>query len=52
MIELQTAFARKQFDTVGGQIKELQELTQKYVAETTKPVTAKVEKTFKELKAA
>jgi phasin len=52
VIELQTAFARKQFDTFGGQFKELQELTQKYVTETTKPVTAKVEKTFKEFKAA
>ena len=52
MIELQTSFARKQFDTVGSQIKELQDLTQKYVTEATKPVTAQVEKNFQELKAA
>ena len=51
-IELQTAFARKQFDSVGAQFKEMQELTQKFLADTTKPVTAQVEKTFKEIKAA
>jgi phasin len=52
MIELQTSFARKQFDAFGTQMKELQELTQKYVTDTAKPVTSKVEKSFKDLKAA
>jgi hypothetical protein len=35
-----------------AQLKEFQDLTQKLVTETTKPVTAQVEKTFKEFKAA
>ena len=52
VIELQTSFARKQFDAVAAQVKEFQELTQKYVADTTKPVTSQVEKTFKDFKAA
>jgi phasin len=52
VIELQTGFARKQFDAYGAQIKALQDLTQKYVTDTTKPVTAQVEKTMKDFKAA
>ena len=52
VIELQTSFARKQLDAVQAQMKEFQELTQKLVTETAKPVTAQVEKTFKEFKAA
>ena len=52
MIELQTAFTRKTFDAVAHQMKEFSELAQKYVTYTAKPVTAQVEKTFKELKAA
>jgi phasin len=52
VIELQTAFARKQFDAVAGQVKELQDLTAKFVADTAKPVTSQVEKTFKDIKAA
>lgn len=52
VIELQTGFARKQFDAVGAQFKEIQELTQKYVTDTAKPVTAQVEKSFKDFKAA
>lgn len=52
VIELQTSYARKQFDAVAGQFKEFQELTQKFVTDTTKPVTSQVEKTFKEFKAA
>jgi phasin len=51
VIELQTAFARQQFDTMTAQFKDFQELTQKLFAETTKPVTAHVEKTFKEFRA-
>jgi len=51
-IELQTAFARKQFESFGAQAKEFQELTQKFAADASKPVTAQVEKTFKDIKAA
>ena len=52
VIELQTGFARKQFDAFTSQFKEFQSLTEKLVTDTTKPVTDKVEKTFKELKVA
>jgi phasin len=52
VIELQNAFARKQFDTLSSQFKEFQALTEKYVTATTKPVTDKVQKTFKDLKVA
>jgi phasin len=52
VIELQSAFARKQFEAVSTQVKELQELGEKFFTETAKPVTEKVEKTFKELKVA
>ncbi|HET7716296.1 MAG TPA: phasin [Bauldia sp.] len=52
VIELQTAFARQQFDTATAQFKEFQDLVQKVVTETAKPMTAHVEKTFKEIKAA
>ena len=52
VVELQSSFARKQFDAFTSQFKELQELTQKFVTDTTKPVAEKVEKTFKELKVA
>ena len=52
VIELQSSFARKQFDAFTSQFKEIQALTEKLVTDTTKPVTAKVEKTFKELKVA
>lgn len=52
VIELQSAFARSQFEAVGAQFKELQELSAKVFTDTAKPVSAKVEKTFKELKVA
>jgi phasin len=52
VIELQTAFARAQFDAMTAQFKEFQDLAQKVVADTVKPVTSQVEKTFKELKVA
>lgn len=52
VIELQSAFARKQFDALGVQVKELQELTQKFVTDAAKPATAQVEKAFKDIKAA
>ena len=52
VIELQTTFARKQFDAVTVQVKEFQQLAQKVATDAAKPVTAQVEKTFKEIKAA
>jgi phasin len=52
MIELQSAFARKQFETMSAQMKEFQALGEKYISTTTKPVSAKVEKTMKELNVA
>ncbi len=52
VIELQSAFARNQFEAVVAQFKELQDLTQKLVADTAKPVTERVEKTFSEMKVA
>lgn len=52
VIELQTAFARQQFDTMSAQVKEFQELAQKVMADASKPISAHVEKSFKEIKAA
>ena len=52
VIEMQSAFARKQFDAFASQFKEIQALTEKLVTETTKPMSDKVEKTFKDLKVA
>ena len=50
VIELQSTFARQQFDAFAARFKEFQSLTEKLVTETTKPVTDKVEKTFQDLK--
>lgn len=52
MIELQSSFARSQFEAFANQFKEFQALTEKYVTDTTKPVTDKVEKSMKDLKVA
>jgi phasin len=52
VIELQNAFARKQFDTLSTQFKDFQALTEKYVTAATKPVSDKVQKTLKDLKVA
>ncbi|MCB1487690.1 MAG: phasin [Bauldia sp.] len=52
VIELQTAFARQQFDATSAQFKDFQEAAQKLFTDTTKPVTEHVEKTFKDLKVA
>jgi phasin len=46
-IELNTAFLRKQTETVSSQTKEFGELAQKVATETAAPVKAQVEKTFK-----
>ena len=47
VIELQSTFARKLFETVTAQFKEFQELTEKVVTDTAKPVAEKVEKNLK-----
>jgi phasin len=52
VIELQSTFARSQFDAFASQFKEFQAMAEKLVTATTKPVSAKVEKTFKEFKVA
>jgi phasin len=52
VIELQSSFARSQFEAFTGQWKELQQLTEKLFTDTTKPVSERVEKTLKELKVA
>ncbi len=52
VIELQSAFARKQFEAVTAQMKEFQALGEKYVTAAVKPVSEKVEKTFKDLNVA
>jgi phasin len=51
VIELQSAYARQLFESVTAQFKEFQALTEKVVTETTKPVAAKVEKSFKSVAA-
>lgn len=52
VMELQSTFARKQFDVFTAQVKEFQALGEKFVTDTTKPVTSKVEKTMKEMRVA
>ena len=49
-IELQTAFARKQFDAFAGQVKEMQEATQKAATEMAKPSRTAFEKALKDYK--
>jgi phasin len=52
VMELQSAFARKQFEAFTEQFKEFQGLTQQLMTDTTKPVTDKVHKTLKDLQVA
>ena len=52
VMELQSSFARKQFDAFNEQFKEFQALGEKFVTETTKPVSDKVQKTMKDMKVA
>jgi phasin len=47
VIELQSAYARRLFESLTAQFKELQELTEKVVTDTTKPVAEKVEKSLR-----
>jgi phasin len=51
-VELQTAFARRQFEAFTAQSKDLQAVAQKVATETAEPVKAVVAKTMKDLKAA
>ena len=48
-IELSTAHARKQFETVTAQSKELTALAQKVTSETTDPIKESVTKVFKKV---
>lgn len=50
-IELQTAFARKQFDAMAGQMRDFQEFAQKFAVDSVKPARAAWEKAFREAKA-
>jgi phasin len=52
VMELQSTFARRQFETAISQFKEIQQLTEKLVSDTSRPVSEQVEKTFKELRVA
>jgi phasin len=51
-IELQTSFARSQFDAFSAQAKDLQEISSKLANEMTESFKGAVEKTAKEFKAA
>ncbi|MDR3493905.1 MAG: phasin [Ancalomicrobiaceae bacterium] len=52
VIELQTAFARKSFETFSAQAKDLQATAQKVATETAGPVKAATEKALKDFKVA
>lgn len=51
-IELQTSYARQQFDSLTSQSKEMQEMASKMATEAGAPVKDAVEKIFKDVKAA
>lgn len=51
-IEIQTAFARKQFDVLAAQTKDFQEATRKVTVDSLKPLRKAVEKNFEDLKVA
>ena len=46
-VELWTSHAKKQFETIAAQAKELAELTQKVATETVEPIKASASKLFK-----
>ncbi len=52
VVELQTAFVRKQFETTVQQAKDFQVVATKAAEDVSKPVKAAVEKAFNELKVA
>jgi phasin len=49
LVELSTAHARKQFETLTAQTKELATLAQKVATETAEPIKESVTKTFKKV---
>lgn len=51
-VELQTKFAREQFETLSGQMKEMQELTTKIASESSAPMKEAWEKTQEKMKVA
>ncbi|MEM6667033.1 MAG: phasin [Pseudomonadota bacterium] len=51
-VELQTGFARKQYEANVAQAKELSEIANKVATESVKPVTEGVQKAMKDLKVA
>ncbi|MEP0232879.1 phasin [Roseibium sp.] len=51
-IELQSTFARQQFDTLSSQAKDMQEFATKLSSDVTAPVKDAFEKSFKDIKAA
>ncbi|NVK33907.1 MAG: phasin [Rhodobacteraceae bacterium] len=52
VVELQSTFARSQFDTFSSQAKDMQEFATKLGTDVTAPVKDAMEKTFKEAKVA
>lgn len=52
VVELQTAFARKSFDTATAQAKDLQDIATKLANDTAKPMKDAVAKVMKDVKAA
>ena len=51
-IELQSTFARQQFDSLSTQAKDMQEFATKLSTDVTAPVKEAFEKTFKDIKVA
>ncbi len=52
VVELQTAFMRKHFETLTAQVKDLQETAQKVALDSVAPIKAATEKAMKEFKVA
>jgi phasin len=52
VVELQTSFMRKYFETLTAQVKDLQETAQKVTADSVAPIKAATEKAMKEFKVA
>ncbi|MFD1695375.1 phasin [Roseibium aestuarii] len=52
VVELQSSFARQQFDTLTAQAKDMQDFATKLSTELTSPVKSAMEKAFKDFKAA
>jgi phasin len=52
MLELQTAFVRKQFDALAGQAEEVRSLATKVAADTTEPIKSHVTRSFEKYRKA